>query len=1465
MKHTLKRILSAALACVMALALLPASALAVDNPAPEGTVTATKDLMRDEQGNPVVDGNGYYTLKLSVAGIPYTEEVATGADVVLVVDTSGSMSTAVETRVCGSTSFTRLWYGYECNECHEIYDWWSKPSSCTNKVPVKTRMDVAIDAAQKFVDQLLPSDTLNKLAVIGFAGNNQSGGANDNTAIKVATSLTNDAATLKSKISTMQANDATNYSAALQKAYAILNARSEKDSRPAYVIFISDGAPGWSGQSANNPNWNGTVQAADLEGAGVTIYAIGIEMSGNASALTAISSQDKAGNELYQNVTDGDMETQLPNILKDLANQINKTPAGQNAVLTDVVDTSKFDIRTYSDDLALAEDGKTLTWTIGDIPEEEQTVTIKVKAKDGIYGTDIPTNTNVYLNYTNPKDNSSVTIPESQIGRPTVTILDTRPRYTVTYTDGVPDEVVFADQTTSNLLAGDKTPAFSGTPTRTGYNFAGWSPKVDEEVAAPASGNTITYVAQWTKRADLSYTVNYLEKGTNKVLAKAKTVNNQTFGSSVTENAIDITGYNKVDPTSATITIATTGNVITFYYTARTDLTYTVNYLEKDTNKVLATAKTVNNQTFGTVVQATNEKIFIDGYNYDSADKATLTIGTGENVINLYYTRNSYNVTYQYNGTVPAAALALPDSSTYKYGDTVFVAPAAVAQGYTFSGWATADATITSGRFTMPSKNVTITGSFSANTDTRYTIEYYLEDLSGGTFTKDASATQTKTGTTDTTAEIASGDIKTFNGFTYDANNDNNVLSGTIKGDGSLVLKLYYTRNSYTVTYDYGTAPTGASALPAGGTYKFGETVPVAEVATAPGYMFIGWDSGDVIIDPASNNFTMPAKNVTITGTWELDTWSDKDNSIEEGDGIPDKYQVAVKYVSEDTVKGTVNPQLEVLTIYGDDRTTPATSGTVIADGSTATATSDYFFNKWTKAVNEDSATETELTAATGSILLENVKGGDVITFTAYFTQKDTSVEVTKNVSSIKTPDEKEYESLTTAKVGDTITWTIKVENTGNVEQTFTLEDILSNTESLTATDSTGAEVTAITLAAGNYAIYTVTYQVQLSDSGTTLTNIAVVKDNGEEKDKDTSEGVQIEPAVTIEKSVNKTTASVGDKLTYTITVTNNASVNLNNIVITDAMLGMTGDNVVVIPVLEVGGIWSDTYTYTVKSTDAGKNLVNTAIASTEDGKELDRDSTDGTSIRVPSKPTKPSQPALNTEDHVAYIIGYDDGTVKPTNNITRAEVATIFFRLLTDDSRAEFWSQTNSYSDVSSNNWFNNAVSTLSNAGIISGYPDGTFKPNAPITRAEFAAIATRFSDASYTGRCTFTDVPADHWAANAIALAQDLGWINGYSDGTFKPNQPITRAEAMTLINRVLERAVDRDHMLADMVTWTDNRPGSWYYEAVQEATNSHEYTRTGVYVPSQSFCYENWVKILEAPDWAALENAWSTANSQ
>ena len=228
---------------------------------------------------------------------------------------------------------------------------------------------------------------------------------------------------------------------------------------------------------------------------------------------------------------------------------------------------------------------------------------------------------------------------------------------------------------------------------------------------------------------------------------------------------------------------------------------------------------------------------------------------------------------------------------------------------------------------------------------------------------------------------------------------------------------------------------------------------------------------------------------------------------------------------------------------------------------------------------------------------------------------------------------------------------------------------------------------------------------------------------------------------------------------------------------------------------------------------------------------------------------TTPSKPELEKGDHFAYIIGYEDGTIRANNSITRAEVATIFFRLLTDESRDQYWSETNSYSDVSADEWYNNAISTLSNAGIITGYPDGTFRPDASITRAELATIAAKFDDLE-SGICRLTDI-GGHWAEQYIVSAYSKGWVDGYPDGTYRPDNSITRAEVVTLVNHVLERAVDTDGMLDDMITWSDNLPSAWYYEAIQEATNSHDYDRL------ETEEYEDWTKITEPRDWTELEH--------
>ena len=227
----------------------------------------------------------------------------------------------------------------------------------------------------------------------------------------------------------------------------------------------------------------------------------------------------------------------------------------------------------------------------------------------------------------------------------------------------------------------------------------------------------------------------------------------------------------------------------------------------------------------------------------------------------------------------------------------------------------------------------------------------------------------------------------------------------------------------------------------------------------------------------------------------------------------------------------------------------------------------------------------------------------------------------------------------------------------------------------------------------------------------------------------------------------------------------------------------------------------------------------------------------------------------LNDTDHFAYVIGYEDDTVRPLNNITRAEAVTIFFRLMTDEYRAANWSTENTFSDVNAGNWFNNAVSTVQKVGALEHFAqDEKFLPNQAITRAEFASIAAGFVDSAITGETVgdFSDTEG-HWAAEAIRKAVEAGWIRGVGGNRFAPDQTITRAEVMAMINRMLDRVPDADHMLPDMKKWTDNPEDAWYYADVQEATNEHDYERDEMSV-------ETWTLIKEHRDWVALETEWA-----
>jgi len=228
-----------------------------------------------------------------------------------------------------------------------------------------------------------------------------------------------------------------------------------------------------------------------------------------------------------------------------------------------------------------------------------------------------------------------------------------------------------------------------------------------------------------------------------------------------------------------------------------------------------------------------------------------------------------------------------------------------------------------------------------------------------------------------------------------------------------------------------------------------------------------------------------------------------------------------------------------------------------------------------------------------------------------------------------------------------------------------------------------------------------------------------------------------------------------------------------------------------------------------------------------------------------------------------AFLIGSNQGQINPRANITRAEVATIFFRLLTDEARYDYWEQSNSFSDVALDNWFNNAVSTMTNAGVFRGLPNGSFAPNQTITRGEVAATLVRFMDVeiddSHSTESQFSDV-AEHWASAYINIAAENAWVQGYDDGTFRPNQPITRAETAAMVNRVFERLVESAGDLhPDMLTWSDNiNQNAWYFLYMQSASNSYAYEWR-----EDDSEFKRWIDIIEPRDWTVLERPTSHPN--
>ena len=1088
--------------------------------------------------------------------------------------------------------------------------------------------------------------------------------------------------------------------------------------------------------------------------------------------------------------------------------------------------------------------------------------------------------------------------------------------YTVTYTDGVENEEVFADQVYSDLRKDSTTPAFNGTPTRTGYTFAGWEP----EVAATVT-QTVTYVAKWEKKtykvvAKLyvngkpayyqnedfyTYKVSGLY-GENidfdTIKAEAVEQAKQIKKASASYTAVILedhepnpvcTTFGEHQPGQAThyvkVNVKTEENVVIFQsFEGKTDLTklhtttapygtnvveflnglgldldvagYTLdtaedgntNWYKKDSPKwTFGANDTINGWTnvllkytitphniyafarlnsyfaplttkeFDTPItlnEATLSRLGLGSYNslgyisigsftFDAmpltsdlyfgddaelsavaeklATDIALETGVSDKIAEkiawtaLYKTVNEEDMApgypaeagYQLSGNLDLATVmfkangenvtGMPEDN-YVYNDVVglydfyfagdtFTLPAdPTREGYIFEGWSVkvlpaendadhldadgaddaADETLLKAgdTYTITAGGVVFTAQWEARTDTPYTVEHYLENLDGS-YALDT--TEPLKGTTDTTVTAAA---KSYDNFTYDSTVPGTVASGNIAGDGSLVLKLFYTRNTYDYTVRH------IKQLPDG-----------------------SYDEANAEVETLSGKFEALA---AVTAKDYGSHYPTNDAGTKQNIKIEKNLTIDVKYdLDNHTLTFETN---------GGSTIAPVT----VRHGNAVARPADPTKDKYT--------------------------------FIGWYADPEFTEEY--DFATVLEADKTIYAKfeLTSTPIGD-----IYVRyDVLHIKQLPDGSYDLANAEVEHLSAKKDTTVTAVVKD------YRATHHINVNSTLSKLTDTAIQP----------YPGADGKPVYTI--------LSVYYDLDFhTLTFDTMGGSRIDPVTVRHG-------NAVAKPKDPVNGGYIFDGWYTDKTYRTPYNFATV----------LTQDTTIYAKwflIALPGVTIKKTTPKLNTSDHFAYVQGYPDGTVKPTGNITRAETAAILFRLMDEGSRKTYYSTKSGFRDVATGSWYNTYVATLNNAGVITDSSNGYFRPNEAITRAELAAMLANFTETAGAANY-FNDVSARYWAANAIAICAKLGWITGYPDGSFRPDRNVTRAELMAMINRATGRAPkSADAFLPGMKTWSDNTADKWYYLDVQEATNSHSYTVKDS---------EKWTALNADPNWSLYE---------
>lgn len=1331
MRNKVKRTLSFLLTFVMLCSLLPAMAMAKE-PQP-GEVAASKTASYDAQKNEV-------TITMRVEGKEASQITPSKADVVLVVDNSGSMASSVgepcETPKAQFENVDLLGLVKQCPECGARY--WNGPlfgyvpDICEGETGSEPRIDTAQKVGKAFADSILSGENENQMAVIGFA-HGERGWFGSTDAIRKELDLTDSVTDVKNTLDAMVADGGTDYTSALQEAYDMLQDRGTTD-RPGYVVFISDGAPGKQGNSIGDPNWNGSEQAEAIKDAGYDLYTIGIALDDEADDYL----ESLASDNHYQNVTGTNYASELEEILKVWAEEINTVPAGTDAVLVDTI-SDQFTLKEDQNVTGLTFDyaNNRVTWNVGEITEEGKAVSFVVIPKDGVYGDNIPTNTEAELTYTDAKGkfqtlnvaNATVNIPAPVAETVTLT-------YDANGGTGVPASTTVNKNTEVTL---DSTT----TPTH-----------------AEADGKYVTF-AGWSNDETVKGVI--YEKG-----SEPTTVDKVTVGeTNVTVYAVWVYGdpVDPVDPPEPPTWDHSKNKTATEF--------------DKDFNSIVTLSLPSAEK------ELVSDVVFVLDKSSCEEDVTTEAL---EMLANL-------------------GASVKDTGASIKVGAVQFAGRAVVSCGLTeLTEEAIAEGGVIEKGLTEP--------KISGGTNLQAGLLKAQEMLAADTDVED-SRKYVIVITNGLTRQFLSEDGKLMAIY--------NAYNGDFKNVGAIPTSWCVANN----------IPDGVYDIPGG-----------------------DWDE----------YFAKVKENVAK----DKDTYAhdyDVHGPTPTGDKIPETYVPA---------EGNSLTYALCLdrAIYEADK--------VYSELKEAN------YHCYAVFAGTPEATNNELGKAFVEHLNEHLNGDDVLDFGAIkndiYYLLDAGSQVVDIIGQGKDNKGNDYNFDVVNLENMTITVGVAELNKemiqsdefpGSTTYGFFEGKIADGNYDFVVTyypegvaDADGETrehfIWYINVPVGNFAPAQFSYDVHLTNPQ---------KAKGEYKVETNVEAV-LTP-VDSNGTVGSTETFPVPELTYEVKGGGSTTEHLmtvivegkGNVVVKDVQtVGANDTEVVEIPFgvekqkfeMEAADGWKlDKVEVTIngKTENLGdvdkyemdESLIDGAVLKAVFVKDNDGGSGGGGSHRPNNKPDETPE-ALNGDDHFDYVVGYSDGLVHPERNITRAEVASIFFRLLQDDVREKNLTDQNPFNDVFTDDWFNVAVSTMYDMDIVYGRDNNNFDPNAYITRAEFAAIAARFDSEGYSGENLFTDIDG-HWAANQINRAAEKGWISGYPDGTFGPDRYITRAEAVTMINRVLNRLPESaDALHEDMNVFPDNMDTTaWYYLAIQEATSSHEYEK------DKDGVYETWTDVLPDRDWA------------